>query len=301
MAITDEFRDKRNSQRFELERTWLMRVAVISNRNVPGYPDENLKDHLAWIDKAARAGARLILFPELSLSGYTTEAFVRRIGMTLDSARCVALTRKAREKDVFVAFGLPLRYRRKLYISHALVGPKGVVGHYEKVHLAGPIHGEGRVFSPGSRFKVFDVDGASVGINICYDGRHPGSSLSVAHLGAEVILHPHGNLVGELGVDPVDWANNKRAYLGPRGVDTCTYTLICNSVGNMKDRGGTLRKFSGGALVLGPDGDFVARSPDRSRRPHMVVADLDLDRLRERRLNSAINQRRVEVYATALA
>ena len=278
-----------------------MRVAVISNRNVPGYPDENLKGHLIWIDRAAGAGARLILFPELSLSGYTTEAFVRRIGMTLDSARCVALMRKACEKDVFVAFGLPLRYRKKLYISHALVGPKGVVGHYEKVHLAGPIHGEGRVFHPGSKFRVFDVDGVSVGINICYDGRHPGSSLSVAHLGAEVILHPHGNLVGGLGKNPRDWAENKRVYLGPRSVDTSTYTLICNSIGNVTDRGGTLRKFSGGALILGPDGDFVARSPDPSRRPHMVVADLDVERLRARRLNSAINQRRVEVYAAALA
>jgi predicted amidohydrolase len=278
-----------------------MRVAVISNRNRPGYPDENLKDHLAWTGKAAKAGARLIQFPELSLSGYSTQPFVKRQGMDLDSARCADLIGAARSHDVFIAFGMPLRQRGRLYISQALVGPKGVVGHYEKVHLAGPVRGEGRVFSPGTAFRVWDVDGVSVGINICYDGRHPGSSLALAHLGAEVILHPHGNNVGTLGLNPRDWTRNKRAYLGPRAVDTCTYALICNSVGNMVDRAGSLQKFSGGALVLGPDGEFVARSPSTVRRPHMIVADLDLEALRERRSNSAIEQRQVSVYAKALA
>ena len=213
-----------------------MRVAVISNRNRPGYPDENLKDHLAWTQKAASAGARLILFPELSLSGYSTQSFVRRLGMGLDSPRCTALIRAAQSHDVYIAFGMPLRLRRQLYISQVLVGPRGIVGHYEKIHLAGPVRGEGKVFKPGSRFRVFDLDGVGVGINICYDGRHPGSSLATAHLGAEVILHPHGNTVGTLGLNPLDWTRNKRAYLGPRAVDTCTYTLICNSVGNVVDR-----------------------------------------------------------------
>ena len=109
-----------------------MRVAVVSNRNRPGYPEMNLKDHLAWIGKAARTDARLILFPELSLSGYTSESFVREMGMTLNSTRCTTLARAARKNDLFVAFGLPLSYRKRLYISHALVGPEGLVGHYEK-------------------------------------------------------------------------------------------------------------------------------------------------------------------------
>ena len=277
-----------------------MRVAVVSNRNRPGFPDENLADHLAWIRKAGEADVRLVLFPELSLPGYSTEAFMGEIGMTLKSAPCRSLTRAACEQGLFVAFGLPLRHRRKLYISHALVGPDGPIGHYEKVHLAGGARGEGRTFDPGAEFRVFDVEGVCVGINICFDGRHPGSSLSVAHLGAEMILHPHGNVVGGLGVDPVEWTEKKRAYLGARAVDTCTYTLICNSVGNVRDREGRLRRFSGGALILGPAGEFVARSASAIRRPHMVVADLDIEGLRRRRGGSSFAHRRGEVYAEAL-
>lgn len=277
-----------------------MRVAVISNRNRPGFADENLADHLNWIGRAAAAGARLVLFPELSLCGYSTQPFMRQMQMGLDDARCRALHDAARTHDLYVAFGMALRQRRKLYISHVVTGPTGLVGHYEKVHLAGPVHGEGKVFSPGSGFRVFPVDDVCVGINICYDGRHPGASLATAHLGAEVILHPHGNFVGGLGNDPREWTAKKRAYLGARAVDTCTYSMICNSVGNVRDRDGTCWRYGGGALVLGPDGDFVARSPDARRRAHMVVTDLDIDALRHRRNTSAFAERRNDIYVQAL-
>jgi len=278
-----------------------MRIAVVTNKNLPGFPDENLQDHLTWIKKAAGAGARLVQFPELSLSGYTFEPFVKKIGMTLNSRRVLSLIREAKKSDIYIAFGMPLRSRGKFYISHVLVGPKGLVGHYEKVHLAGPVYGEGKVFSPGKQFRVFDVDGITVGINICYDGRHPGSSLSVAHMGAEVVLHPHGNLIGGLGTDPVDWTGNKQVYIGRRSIDTCTYTVVNNSIGNLRDRDGQVRKFSGGAVVFGLDGEFVARSSSRQRRPHMIIADLDIEGLRRRRVQSAINQRQTEVYVKAMA
>lgn len=277
-----------------------MRVAVVSNRNRPGFPDDNLRDHLAWIAKAAAAGARLVLFPELSLCGYTTSAFVRDLGLTLTSPPVRAVTSAAREHDLTVAFGMALRQRRRLYISHVLTGPQGLVGHYEKVHLAGPVDGEGRHFTAGEGFRVFDVDGVCVGVQICFDGRHPGSSLALAHLGAEVILHPHGNYVGDLGTDPVSWTGKKRDYLAARAMDTCTYALIGNSVGNVTDSDGVRWRFGGGATVLGPDGRFVARSPSTARRPHMVVADLDIDGLRARRRNSRFAQRREDAYVAAL-
>jgi predicted amidohydrolase len=277
-----------------------MRVAAVTNRNRPGYPDENLADHLRWMRRAADGGVRLVLFPELSLSGYASEPYMRRVGMRLDDRRCRKLYRAARDLDLFVAFGIPLRRGRRLYICHVLAGAHGMVGHYEKVHLAGGAKGEGRTFSGGSAFRVFDADGVKVGINICFDGRHPASSLCLAHLGAEIILHPHGNVVGSLGVNPRDWTARKRAYLGPRAVDTCTYSLICNSVGDLRGRSGRLVHFSGGALILSPEGKFLARSPTTARRPHMVVADLDLDALRQKRRNASFAARRPGAYVRAL-
>jgi len=278
-----------------------MRVAVVSNRNIPGYPDRNTARHLSWIKRAATRGARLVLFPELSLSGYSSKPFMRKQGLSLDDKWPRKLIRAAGEYGLFVAFGLPLRLGGKLYISHVLAGPRGLIGHYEKVHLAGGSRGEGCVFAPGRRFRTFGVEGVCVGINICADGRHPGSSLCTAHLGAEVILHPHGNVIGKLGKNPRDWTAKKRAYLGARCVDTCTYSLVCNSVGSVRDRAGRMVHYSGGALVLGPDGKFVARSESTVRRAHMVVADLDIEKLRRLRQTSAFGARRPEVYVKALS
>ena len=275
-----------------------IRVAALSNRNVPGDPERNLAAHLAWIARAARRGVRLLLFPELSLSGYSSDPFIARSAEDLDGRRCRKLLRAAREYDLFVAFGLPLRRRGGLFISHVLVGPNGRAGHYEKVHLAG-VAGEKRVFRPGRRFRVFDVDGVRVGINICYDGRHPGSSLSVAHLGAEIILHPHGNFVGVNGRDPKDWAKRKQAYLGPRAADTGTYALICNSVGIVRDPSGKVRTFSGGALILGPGGMPLCKSTMTVRREHMLVADLDIAGLRRDRRTAVVTDRRPDAYIQA--
>ncbi len=278
-----------------------MRVAVVSSRNVPGDLDRNLADHLRWVRRAARRGAGLVLFPELSLSGYSAGAFMRDIALRLSDRRVRRLAAAAKELGLFVAFGLPLRLGRGVYLAHALVGPGGLVGHYEKVHLARPGRGEGLVFSPGRRFRVFDVEGVCVGVNICMDGRFPGSSLCAAHLGAELLLHPHGNVVGRLGVNPRDWTSRKRAYLGPRAVDACVYSLICNSTGDVREPGGRRVRFSGGALVLGPDGRFVARSATAARRPHMIVADLDIARLRRMRAEGYVLETRPEVYVDALA
>ena len=260
-------------------------------------------DHLQWMEKAKLAGARLVLFPELSLTGYSCESYVPETALRFDSEECGAVVRKANQIDIYCSFGMALNKDGKVFISHVLAGPAGMMGHYEKVHLAFPHRNEGTVYSPGDFFGVFDVDGICVGINICMDGRFPGSSMSLSHLGAEIILHPHGNYSGDLCRNPRDWTRKKHAYLGPRAIDTCTYSLICNSVGRLRSRSGKVFDFCGGALVIAPGGEVAARSSTRLKRAHMVVCDLDIEGLRKRRKerDTFRSMWRPEVYMKALS
>jgi predicted amidohydrolase len=277
-----------------------MRVAAVSNRNRPGYPDENLADHIRWVRRAASAGADVVLFPELSLSGYANDDFMRGLGTTLQGRWCEELCAVAASNGVHVAFGVPLLVDGRLHIAQVLVGPDGVVGHYEKVHLARPL-GEDVLFTPGTEFRVFSVDGVRVGMNICYDGEHPGSMLTTAHLGAEVILHPYASpWRPDLGRTPIAWTRKKYSFLGTRALDTCTYVVACNQVGDSTGPQGQRYRFSGGALIVGPDGAEIDSSADATRRPHMLVADLDIDRLRRLRATSAFADRRADAYARGL-
>lgn len=280
-----------------------LRIALISNKNIPGDPIRNMEDHLEWIKKAHAEGARLILFPELSLSGYSFENSVRDSALTLDSRECRTLVEKATDLNLYVAFGLALFKNSKTYISHVLAGPDGIVGTFEKVHLAYRHNEEGNVYSPGSTFRVFNVDGVKIGIMICFDGRFPASALCLAHLGAEVVLHPHANYTGEFGRDPVDWSEKKLIYLGPAAYDNCIYSLMCNSVGSVTSSSGSKYAFCGGALAIGPDGKPVVKSLKRDQKPHMLLCDLDIAGLRELRSDplTYFTMRRPEIYIKALS
>jgi predicted amidohydrolase len=280
-----------------------LRVAIISNRNFPGDLVRNLADHLVWMAKAKAEGARLILFPELSLCGYSFEPIVKDSALSLSSRECLAISERAASLNIYVAFGLALATDNKIYISHVLTGPNGIEGHYEKVHLAYSHSEEGLVFSPGSEFRVFNVDGISVGIMICFDGRFPASLLCLSHIGAEIVLHPHANYTGELGRDPVDWSEKKLYYLGPAAYDNCVYSLMGNSIGSVTSQSGKIYEFCGGGMVIGPDGKSVVRSLKRTKRPFMLVCDLDIEWLRKLRSDplTYFTLRRPKIYIKALS
>jgi len=275
-----------------------LHLAAVSLKSIPGRPAENAANHCRWIARAAKRGAELVLFPELSLSGYRVQPAPRLDAEPLRGPSLAVITKAAREHRVHVVCGLVESRGEALFITQALVGPNGLVGAYSKTHLTDP---EGRVFTPGEMFRVFEVGGTRVGINICFDGRHPASSLCVAHLGAEVILHPHGNGVGRLGRDPQGWVRRQRRYLAARAVDTYTYYAICNSVGRGRDADGRAFAFSGGAAIFGPEGKLLAQSSGRTLREHLVTAELDLDALRDIRMQVAFHVRRPEVYVAALS
>ena len=280
-----------------------VRIAIISNKNFPGYLDRNLSDHLTWIEKASAASARLVLFPELSLCGYTFESIIKDSVLTLTSRECLIISEKAASLNIYVAFGLSLAITNRIYISHVITGPNGIVGHYEKVHIAYIHSEEGDIFSPGSEFRVFNIDGVKIGLMICFDGRFPASLFCLSHLGAEVVLHPHANYTGELGKDPFDWSEKKLWYLGSASYDNCVYMLMCNSIGTVTSRSGNTYEFCGGGLAIGPDGKSIVRSNKGINHPHMLICELDIEKLRNLRSNPStyFNMRRPNIYIQALS
>ena len=150
------------------------RVAAVQMEPKLGRLDANLEQILNWLEPAAMAGAKLVVFPECALSGYGFSS--RQEGLdhavSLDSAPVRKVVAACERHQCFCIFGLLERDGDRLFNACVLVGPSGVVGSYRKVHL--PFLGIDMFVDPGDRpFAVHDAGGLKVGMHICYDGGFP--------------------------------------------------------------------------------------------------------------------------------
>jgi predicted amidohydrolase len=175
---------------------------------------------------AADRGAQLVVFPECALTGYgfASRAHATASAEPLPGPATDALARECARRGVWAVVGLlEAAPEGKLFNATALVGPRGFVAGYRKVHL--PCLGADRFTDPGDRpFAVHDLGGLKVGMNICFDGSFPEASRVLTLLGADLI------------VLPTNWATNARkmAELAPaaRAWENHVYYLAVNRVGD---------------------------------------------------------------------
>jgi len=247
-----------------------MKVAVIASNNKYLDVKENLKRYEKIIAEVAEQGVRLIAFPELSLTSYTTNPEILDIAETVPGNWTNKLAVLAKKYDVCLSVGLPEREGEKCYITQVLVNEKGYIGKYRKHHLAQPEQGKG--FYEGKDIPVFEIDGFKVGINICFDGRHQDTLDALINQSVDIILHPHGNPMF-LGKDAEEWTRGKMVYLVPRAFEAKAYILANNSAGDLERPDGSTR-FGSGAIVIDPLGQAIARTSSHNRDEQYVIADI---------------------------
>ncbi len=133
---------------------------------------ENLAEHLRRIDGAIEHGADLILFPELSLTGYFLKDQVEELAQELGSTLLDPLLERSRR--ISIAFGLVERSPEgRLYNSLAFLEDGRVLGVHRKVHLVSyGLFDEGRDFAAGERFEVIESRHGRFGPLICEDLWH---------------------------------------------------------------------------------------------------------------------------------
>ena len=230
----------------------------------------NLETIRQGLHQAAGLGARLIVFPECALTGYcfTSKEEALPHAQPLPGPATEVLEKECRRLGVFVVAGLLERGDKgEVFNSCLLVGPKGYLGSYRKIHL--PFLGIDRFATPGDRpFAVHDLGGLRVGVNICYDGSFPESSRVLTLLGADLVVLPTNWPTGALTTIPLTQA---------RALENHIYYAAVNRVG--EERG---FRFIGRSRIVGPDGGLLAEgSPDR---PDVIVAEIDPLAARQKRV-----------------
>jgi len=256
-----------------------LRIGLAQIDPVLGEVEANLEKHLEWIDRARDEGVELLLFPELSLTGYRLLHLTPRVALQPKTSPTMARLRAAAPGMSIVVGGVEEDERGFLFNSAFLLAGGEIVHTHRKLYL--PTYGifqEGRFFSEGSRLALPRVEGHPVGILICEDFWHSDPAERMARAGAKLIALVSAS-PGRIGPDEMPpsqeaWESLTRASAL---LNTC-WILYCGRVGWEE---GTF--YTGGSHIVRPGGEVLARAPYLEE--HLLVHDIDLrevDRLRWR-------------------
>jgi NAD+ synthase (glutamine-hydrolysing) len=241
-----------------------VRVAVAQINCTVGDFEGNIRRILDAAERAAAAGADLLLTPELSLSGYPPEDLLLRRAFYV--AADEALTRLAAELQRFpelkVVVGHPLAREGQRFNAASLLARGVVHGTYCKHDLPNyDVFDEQRYFTPDNRPFVFEVHGTRFGVNICEDTWFSYAPECAAAAGAQVLLIPNGSPF-HLGKQA------QRIEVMRRNVSRFGLALIyANLVGGQDEL-----VFDGGSFALDGGGKLVAMA--REFEEDLLLVDL---------------------------
>jgi NAD+ synthase (glutamine-hydrolysing) len=232
------------------ESTQLLRVALAQVNPTVGDIRGNARmiaDHIA---RARDGGAALVVFPELTLSGYPPEDLVLKTSF-LDAAAGALVELAAQTYGIAAVVGFPER-EDDVYNSAAVLADGEVVAVYRKMYL--PNYGvfdEQRYFQSGSEAAIFELGGVPIGLTICEDIWEPGPpAMTEALGGAQVIVNISGSPYR------VGYGRGRERMLVQRAIDYLTAVVFVNAVGGQDEL-----VFDGHSLAIDQDGRVLARCP----------------------------------------
>lgn len=238
----------------------------------------NVERHLQWIAKARERGVDLLVFPELSLTGYRLLHLTSRVALPPNAPELRRLAEAAGPMAVVLGF-VEENDRGALHNSCALMAEGSPTLVYRKLYL--PTYGlfqEERFFRAGRRLALAALPWGRIGLLICEDLWHPELARRLAVAGARLLIvtsaGPGRIGAGELPATHESWEMLTRAT---SLLNTC-WVVYCNRVGWEE---GSF--YTGGSHVVRPGGELVERAPLLDE--YLLVTEIDLresDRLRWR-------------------
>jgi NAD+ synthase (glutamine-hydrolysing) len=272
------------------------KVAVVQMDARVGDPIANRETHLRYINRAIKHNADLIVFPELSLTGYTLRDLAGE--QAIDPATDQLLEPlKRKSRQISIAMGFVESGRNHGIYNSALFLEDGKIKHiHRKVYP--PTYGmfeEGRYFSEGASVQAFDSKHGRFGMLICEDVWHMSLPYLLAMDGAEALLcltaSPTrlGGDASSLAIADVNHEHH-RSYARLLNV----YTIFSNRVG-VEDG----VSFWGGAAVTDPHGSQIAEG--KLFDEDMILAELDSKQVqRARRASRHFLDERPEMVLRSL-
>lgn len=239
----------------------------------------NLDIHLTQIKEAREAGADLLVFPELSLTGYVLQDLASTVAHHPHSGDPIFRPLLEASQDIDLTVGFVDEDRRhRFFIASAYLSGGEVLHIHRKVYL--PTYGlfdEGRFFAWGDSVRAFDTRFGRVGILICEDFWHASPPYLLWLDGADLFLFSSASPGRGLNADPrlesARWVEHiNRAYASL----FTSFVAHANRVGYEDGL-----NFWGGSTVYNPNGELIAQGP--YHEASLVYAELDMNQLHRTR------------------
>jgi NAD+ synthase (glutamine-hydrolysing) len=248
-----------------------MRLALAQINTTVGDLDGNRERILARLGEAKEAGADIVLFPELAVTGYPPEDLLLRPSFVEAAEK--SLAEIAREARGIVAFVGTPHLDRDLYNVCAVCAAGEVKALYRKRFL--PNYGvfdEHRYFAPGRDLFLLEHGDALIGPTVCEDIWQPGPPATHLALGG-------AQLIVNISASPfhVGKEREREQMLQTRARDNVCYVAFVNAVGAQDEL-----VFDGHSVVLDDEGEVLARAPGFEEA--LLVVDVEPEEAVGRRL-----------------
>ena len=239
----------------------------------------NLQVHLDYVRQAREQKVDLLVFPELSLTGYQVQDLVPEVAIETDAKNKVfaALLEASAEIDIVVGFVHRDR-RKRFYIANAYLSGGEALHVHHKLYLPTyAMFDESRYFAQGNSVRAFDTRFGRLGMLICEDFWHVSPAYLLWLDGADILILNSSS--------PTRGLNESERTLSTRWVEMVnqaygsmftSYILHCNRVGYEDGK-----NFWGGSSVVDPDGEFMTNGLYFDEA--LITQEIDLNQLHRTR------------------
>jgi len=241
---------------------FLVALAQISCKR--GDKKANIQKMEEYTDKAKQRGADLVIFPELSLTGYIIRDELFDLAEKIPGSSTSAMEKIAKKHETYIVFGMPeisQKTQATIYNTAVLVGPEGYIGKYRKMHL--PTHSvfeEKRYFRPGYQAEAFETDIGRIGLIICYDIFFPEVCRLTRLEGAQMIVC--------ISASPAVRRAFFETLTVARAIENAAFLAYVNLVG-IEDG----LQFWGGSRLIAPNGKITVKA--KYDEEDLVVGEVD--------------------------
>ncbi|MFW6122049.1 MAG: carbon-nitrogen hydrolase family protein [Petrotogales bacterium] len=228
-----------------------IKIALAQISCKQGDKKENLNRIKEKIEKSKEYNTDLVIFPELSLTGYLLRDRVYKLAETIPGKSTIFLEKLARKTGTHLVFGMPEisgKTTATIYNTAILIGPEGILGKYRKMYL--PSHSvfeEKRYFRPGYQPATFKTELGRIGLIICYDIFFPELCRLNRLKGSRLIIC--------ISASPVSRKEFFEILTKARAIENNSFVAYVNLVGLENGL-----QFGGGSRIIGPSGKVLVKA-----------------------------------------